>query len=190
MHKGLTVSAVVVALLASTAGALPNVQFQDFALGLGNGVTLLGDGSAANTNLLTLGQMQLAADDVRHTTAYQGVNGALMESAAAVGSNGLFGAIQSGTLSGGQYQDSVMDYQSQALEGNLGQEVYRQGGNGSALGIETLVGIGTQLIFTPYGASANIQAIGDVLYDATGGGPGGSTTVGGGAIIGVGQTQM
>jgi hypothetical protein len=189
MLKGFTVSAVVVALLSSTAGAWPSFQVQHVDMDLVNGVLLVGDGGTANTNLLTVGESQLATDDVRHTTAFQGFNGALTQTAAAVGSNGISGALQYGDLTATQVQNPDTGQQSQQVDSDLDQSVYKVGGNGSVLGIESAVGIGTQLIFTTYGATANVQAIGDVVYSAAGGGPSGSTTINGGSSINLGQTQ-
>lgn len=189
MLKGFTVPAVVVVLLSSAGGAWASLQMQQFDMGLLNGVLLCGDGGTANTNLLTVGESQLATNDVRHTTAFQGFNGALTQTAGAVGSNGLFGALQCGDLEGTQIQNPYTGQQCQDIGSDLNQGVFKAGGNGSVLAVQTALGIGTQLVFTPYGATANVQAIGDVVYDAAGGGPCGSTNINGGNVIGLGQTQ-
>jgi hypothetical protein len=191
MVKGLSVTAVAVAMLVSTTGALATLQLQGFGIESGNAVAIIGDGAAANTNLLTLGVSQLATDDVRHTTAFQGFNGTLTQAAGAVGANsGLFSALQEGWLTGTQGQDATTGVQAQNISSGLAQNASQIGGNGSVVAIESLVGIGTQLTFTPYGASANIQAVGDTLYNGVGGGPSGGVTIGGGSTITAGQTSL
>ena len=187
MIKGFSISALVVALVASTAVA----GIQKFDMDQTNFAFLQGDGAASNTNWGILSESQMATDDVRHTTAFQGFNGALTQTAAAVGSNALFYLVgQDGDLKGKQWQNPYTGQQGQQIGSDLDQSVLRMGGNGSVLGVQTAVGIGTQLIFTPYGATANVQALGDVVYGAAAGGPCGSTSINGGSIIGLGQTQL
>jgi hypothetical protein len=190
MLKGFSVAALVVALVASTAVALPSLNFQAFDMDLQNAVLQAGDGSASNTNLGVLLDAQGSTDDIRHTTAFQGFNGAITQTAGAVGMGSVAGVLQSGELSGMQIQNPTTGQQTQTVGSDLDQSVFKAGGTGSVLGIQSAVGIGTQLIFTPYGATANVQAIGDVLYDGIGGGPSGAVTINGGATVGAGQTSI
>ena len=191
MIKGLTISALVVALAACTAMAAIPVQVQSFDMGLNNGALLLGgDGAVANTNLGVLNLSQLGTDNVRHTTAFQGFNGVISQVAGASGMDSSAGTGQAGALYGAQYQNPTTGQQTQQLGSGLSQGVDQVGGAGSALGVQTVVGLGMQLIFTPYGASANVQGIGDVLYGASAGGPGGTSTINSGGTIQAGQTSL
>ena len=191
MIKGFSISTLVVALAACTAVAAIPVQNQSFEMGLLNGALLLGgDGAIANTNLGVLNLSQLGTDNVRHTTAFQGFNGVISQVAGASGQDNGSGAGQAGALYGTQYQNPTTGQQTQSLGSGLSQGVDQLGGAGSVLGMQTAVGLGMQLIFTPYGASANVQGIGDVLYGASAGGPGGSTSINSGGIIQAGQTSM
>lgn len=191
MLRRLSVSLLVVALVASAASAyLGFGDFQTFHMGLSNGILQEGDGSASGTNLGVLEESQQRVDDIRHTTAFQGFNGAITQVAGAVGMGGVAGAVQDGGLGGTQYQNPTTGEQQQYVGAGVDQSIFRLAGTGSVLGLQTALGIGTQLIFTPYGATANVQAIGDVVYDAAGGGPGGSTVINGGNIIGAGQVAL
>ena len=194
MCKGLAVSAVCVVLLSSVAVPAWSSgisQLQGYSLGPAfNAVRQIADGAVSSNNVLTLAESQLATDDIRHTTAYQGTAGSLLQSAGAVSMSGDFGVTQFGDIDGVQMQVPSSGTQLQNLNANLDQDVYKIGGSGSALGLETFVGIQTQLTFTPYGATANVQGIGTTLYDAVGGGPTSSMTIGGGANIGVGQSSF
>lgn len=189
MLKGFSATALVVALLASTAVAFPPMSnnFQVFDVDLCNAILQVGDGAASSTNLGLLMDTQSSTDDIRHTTAFQGFNGAITQTAGAVGMGNVAGVGQEAGLSGIQGQNPRTGQQFQHLNSDLDQNAFKLGGTGSVLGVESAVGIGTQLIFTPYGATANVQAIGDVIYDAIGGGPCGSVMVNGGATIGAGQ---
>jgi hypothetical protein len=190
MLKGFSVAALVVALVASTAVAFPEVNFQTFDMDLCNAVLQAGDGAASSTNWGLLLDAQRSTDDIRHTTAFQGFNGAITQTAGAVGMGLAAGVLQDGELDGMQYQNPMTGQQSQTVGSDLDQSLFKVGGTGSVLGIQSAVGIGTQLIFTPYGATANVQALGDVLYNGIGGGPCGSVTINGGTTIGAGQTSM
>jgi hypothetical protein len=189
MYKGLAVLAVSAFVLLSPAQAdVLNVQSVDF--GAGNTVLTAGDGGGGNTNLLTVGTSQLATSP-GHVTAYQDTAGSLIQAAGANGGGGAIGVVQSGggliwqVL--GQPSGTSMGFQDQDMVVVLDQEVIDAGGGaGSAVGIQNFVGIQTQLTFTMWGASANIQAIGVTLFDGVGGGPGG-VAIGGTAQIGVGQ---
>lgn len=191
MLKGLSVSAVI-ALLAVTTSAHSGFGFnmQTVDTGTTNWVGLVGDGCSANTNVLTIDVSQLNTNDVRHTTAFQGVNGAITQSAAATGMGTLASTWQNGGLEGVQIQNPNTGQQWQDLDSHLGQMTTQSGGTGTALGIETVIGIGTQLVFNTYGATANVQAIGDTLYGAASGTCGESTVIGGGSNISLGQISM
>lgn len=190
MLKGFSVAALVVALVASTAVALPGLNFQVFDMDLQNAVLQAGDGAASSTNLGVLLEAQASTDDIRHTTAFQGFTGAITQTAGAVGMGSVAGVMQDGDLGGMQIQNPKTGQQTQMVGSDLDQSVFKVGGTGSVLGIQSAVGIGTQLIFTPYGATANVQALGDVLYDGIGGGPCGAITINGGATVGAGQTSI
>ncbi len=189
MRKGLSVAALVVALVASTAFAL-DLNIQSFDLDLANGVLQVGDGAAGSTNWGLVLEAQQSTDDIRHTTAFQGFNGAITQAAGAVGTGTLSGVCQDGELMGMQIQDPTTGFQTQCVSSDLDESIVKAGGIGSVLGIETALGIGTQLIFTPYGATANVQGIGDVVYDAAAGGPCGSVVINGGGSIAAGQTSV
>jgi hypothetical protein len=192
MLKGFSVPALVVALMASAAFALPDFgsNFQSFDMNLGNAILQMGDGGASSNNWGLLLDSQEITDDIRHTTAFQAFNGAITQTAGAVGMGSVAGALQDGELGGMQYQNPYTGEQWQALGTDLDQGVFKSGGTGSVLGVQSGLAIGTQLIFTPYGATANVQALGDVVYDAIGGGPSGSTHIDGGATVGAGQTSI
>jgi hypothetical protein len=102
---------------------------------------------------------------------------------------GAFDVMQYGDAAGLQIQAQVPggEIQDQNLGANLVQQVNQYGGQGSALGMQTFLGVQTQLAFNPWGGSANVQGIGVSLYDAVGGGPGGTTAVGGAANFSAGQ---
>jgi hypothetical protein len=189
MVKGFAAAALVVALAASTTSAFPG-DFQQFGLSLDNGVLQIGDGAASSTNWGLVLEAQERTDDIRHTTAFQGFNGAITQTAGASGLGIIAAVCQDGALAGRQYQNPRTGEQWQHLGTDLDQSLVNAGGSGSALGVQTALGIGTQLIFTPYGATANVQAIGDVVYDGTAGGPGGTIHIDGGTAIGLGQTSM
>ncbi|MDI6448820.1 hypothetical protein [Anaerobaca lacustris] len=187
MYKGFAVSAALLLLVASGATAVGLVQHQATGLLGKNGVTVVGDGAAGNINALTTDISQLGTHRPTHTTAFQGTTGALMQSAGAVGMVGFFDVDQVAYGGGWQTQVPASGLQGQDLNAWLAQDVTKIGGQGSALGLQTFVGVQTQLTFTPWGGSANVQGIGVSLYDAVGGGPGGGMQVAGGADISAGQ---
>ncbi len=187
MFKGFAVSVTLLLLVASTATAFGLNQFQIGSLGSTNGATVVGDGAAGNINALTMDLSQLGTDGPTHTTAFQGTTAGLMQSAGAVGMGGVFDVGQAGGGGAWQHQIPAIGYQNQDLGAVLVQDVTKIGGQGSALGLQTFVGVQTQLTFTPWGGSANVQGIGVSLYDAVGGGPGGGMQVAGGADISAGQ---
>lgn len=189
MSKGFAVSAVLLLLLSSAAVA--QVQVQDFGLGQTNYVGLVGEGAAANINVTSAAIDQLVTGPC-HTTGYQSTVGSLVQGAGAVGMCGILEVYQGGLSDGFQIQGQLpgvpnSDFQYQDLNAHLGQDVKKIGGQGSALGLQTFVGVQTQLQFNPWGGSANVQGIGVSLYDAVGGGPGGLTTVDGSANFAAGQ---
>lgn len=194
MFKGLAVSAVFVFLLSSATGAAL-LNDQAFLILEGNtAFAPLGDGGAGSTNTAVVDQSQMANSVVDHVTVFQGETAALTQGAGAVGSVAPFGVTQQGFGYGEQYQfhpgggtNPVM--QSQLLNADLTQNLIDGGGLGSAVGIQSLVGIQTQLAFTLWGATANIQGVGVTVFDGMAGGPGGGTMIGGGTTIGVNQTQ-
>jgi hypothetical protein len=188
MLKKISILTVTV-LLASSAFAV-DVQTQGFNMTGLNGAALSGDGAASNSNALTLLNSQLNRNDVSHDTSFQGTNGSLIQSAGAVGMGGLFNVGQAGNADGMQVQLPSLGINTQDLDADLYQEVFKVGGTGTALGLQTFVGIQTQLSFNPYGGSANIQSIGTTLYDAAAGGPNSGISIGGGSTIGVGQTGL
>jgi len=187
MFKGFAVSVALLLSVTAAASAIGLIQDQGSMLIGQNGATLLGDGAAGNINALTMGLSQLGVNDTTHTTAFQGTNGALLQSAGAVGMGGWFNVDQDGIAVADQLQIPSMNLQDQNLAAVLDQDVTKVGGQGSALGLQTFLGVQTQLTFTPWGGSANVQGIGVSLYDAVGGGPGGGTQVAGGANFSAGQ---
>lgn len=187
MFKGFAVSVALLLLMAAGTPAFGLWQNQGGALLGTNGVSVLGDGAAGNISALTMDLSQLGTNAPTHTTAYQGTTAALLQSAGAVGMVGLFNVDQNAIGWAGQTQIPAVGYQDQDLGAVLTQDVTKIGGQGSALGLQTFLGVQTQLTFTPWGGSANVQGIGVSLYDAVGGGPGGSTQVAGGADFSAGQ---
>lgn len=188
MYKRFAVSAALLLLLSFAASASAVLQSQDFGLGQTNYVGVLGDGAAGNINVTTAAMDQLVTDVCCHSTGYQSTVGSLMQAAGAVGMCSGLDVLQIGTASGSQDQIPGTDAQVQNLGAQLWQEVNKAPmGSGSALGLQTFIGIQTQLSFNPWGGSANVQGIGVSLYDAVGGGPGGLTNVGGSASFGAGQ---
>jgi len=192
MYKGLAVSAVLVLLLSSVAGA-DAVNVQSILMGADNFVaTTGGDGGAGNTNALTVAEDQVNEDPAHHVFTYQGGTGALVQSAAATGTGGLLGVTQTGDAVSMQVltqPGNSLGIQDQYLNAWLNQQVLDGGGVGSALGIQSFVGLQTQISFTLWGASANIQGLGVTCFDAISGGPNGSMQIGGNTDVGIGQSQ-
>lgn len=185
MYKRLAVSAALLLLLSSLATA--NLQTQGYGLGGTNTVGVLGDGVAGNIKVTTTALDQLQTGP-GHVVGYQGTAGALTQAAGASGMNTWAGVIQNGSAGSVQQQLPGTGFQVQDLGANLVQDVKQIGGAGSALGLQTFVGVQTQLSFNPWGGSANVQGIGVSLYDAVGStGGGGLTSVTGGANFSAGQ---
>jgi len=187
MFKGFAVSVALLLSVATAASAFGLIQNQGGGLIGTNGASLMGDGAAGNISALTMDLSQFGTDVGTHTTAYQGTAGALLQSAGVVGMSGLFNVDQLGIAGAQQTQVPLIGLQNQDLGAVLNQDVTKVGGQGSALGLQTFIGIQTQLTFTPWGGSANVQGIGVSLYDAVGGGPGGGMQVAGGANFSAGQ---
>ncbi len=187
MFKGFAVSVALLLSATAAASAIGLNQNQGFWEYAGNGASLVGDGAAGNIGTFTVDLMQFGVDNTTHTTAYQNTAGALMQSAGVSGMGGVFNVDQDAVMAGGQIQIPVVDLQDQNLSAVLGQDVTKVGGMGTALGLQTFLGVPTQLAFTPWGGSANVQGIGVSLYDAVGGGPGGGMQVAGGANLSAGQ---
>ena len=184
MFKGFAVSAALLLLLSSAAVA--GQQVQGFVLGQTNGVAVLGEGAAGNINATTVAVDQFATGPC-HSVGYQGTVGSLVQAAGAVGMCGFFDVSQAGGGYGLQSQIPGTDIQQQNLDAWMVQDVGKIGGQGSALGLQTFVGVQTQLSFNPWGGSANVQGVSASVYDAVGGGPGGITAVSGGADFSAGQ---
>ena len=191
MCKGLAVSAVLVLLLSSVAGA-DAVNLQTILMGAGNNVaTTGGEGGVGNTNALTVAENQVNDDPAHHVFTYQGGTGSLVQSAAAVGT-GLLGVNQTGNAASLQLLTQPglsLGTQDQYLDAVLDQTVLDGGGVGAALGIQSFVGLQTQISFTMWGASANIQGLGVTCFDAISGGPNGGMQIGGSTDVGIGQNQ-
>ena len=182
---------LAVAVLMSSVALGDDAQLQGFSLEGLNGAGIAGTGSAANNNVVALNNSQLNTNNVSHDTTYQGMAGALLQSAGTVGMGGVFNVGQVGDVGGAQLQAPSLGIHTQDLNANLVQDVLKVGtGMGTALGLQTFVGIQTQLSFNPWGGSANIQGVGTTVYNAAGGGPAASMEIGGGANIGVGQTGL
>jgi hypothetical protein len=175
MRKLLSLSLIFILLpLCTSFGAVG--QTQGYLLGGDNGVALLGGppGAAQNVNVGVVAQNQQSNNPYSFVTALQTQNGTLVQSASAVGMNGLFGVGQVGDVLGGQLQTvdgPGLGLQDQFLTGNFAQDVVRMGGTGAAVGIQDFTGLQVQMVISPYGASANAQYLGVGLADAVGGGP-------------------
>jgi hypothetical protein len=187
MFKGLTVTAALLLLLSSVSFAQV-LQMQNFGMGQNNGAMVLGDGAAASINASTVAVDQLAIDVGCHSAGYQSTVGSVIQGAGVAGMCGLFSVDQVAGAIGGQVQMPGTDIQDQTLLAGMDQNVTKIGGQGSALGAQTFVGIQTQLSFNPWGGSANVQGIGVSQYNAVGGGPSGGTSIGGTANISAGQS--
>lgn len=187
MFKGFAVSVALLLSVTAAASAFGLFQDQGGVLIGTNGASVMGDGAAGNISALTMDLSQFGVDNPSHTTAFQGTTAALLQSAGAVGMGGLFDVDQGGFAGADQTQIPAIGLQDQDLGAVLNQDVTKIGGQGSALGLQTFLGVQTQLTFTPWSGSANVQGIGVSLYDAVGGGPGGGTQVVGGANFNAGQ---
>jgi hypothetical protein len=187
MFKGFAVPVALLLFVVTAATSAMLFQDQGGMLIGNNGVAVVGDGAAGNINALTMDLSQFGTDATTHTTAFQGTTGALLQSAGAVGMVGFFDVDQCGIALADQTQIPAIGFQDQDLGAVLNQDVTKVGGQGSALGLQTFLGVQTQLTFTPWGGSANVQGIGVSVYDAVGGGPGGGTQVAGGANFSAGQ---
>lgn len=187
MFKGFAVSVALLLFVVTAATSAGLFQDQGGMLIGDNGVAVLGDGAAGNISATTMDISQFGVDGLTHTTAYQGTTGALLQSAGAVGMVGLFNVDQHGIAVADQTQIPTIGLQKQDLNSYLVQDVTKIGGQGSALGLQTFLGVQTQLTFTPWGGSANVQGVAVSLYDAVGGGPGGGMQVAGGANFSAGQ---
>ncbi len=186
-----SISIVVIALVLSSVAMADDAQVQTYGLTGMNGAGILGEGATGSNNVVTVANSQLSTDNIWHETSYQGANGSLVQSAGTVGTGGLFNVGQAAAGAGLQLQVPSLGIQTQDLDADLYQEVIKSGtGTGTALGIQTFVGIQAQLNFNMYGGSANIQGIGTTIYDAATGGAGTTLSVGGGTLLGVGQTSV
>jgi hypothetical protein len=182
-------SLVVAMILMSSVAFASDVMLQGYNLTGINSAGLLGDGSAVNNNSTTVNNSQLATDGITHNASYQGTAGSLIQSAAAVGLGDLFTVGQAADVTSLQAECTGLGIQTQDLDADLYQNVFKDGqGTGMALGLQTFVGIQTQLSFNMYGGSANVQGISTTLYDAATGGPGSTMNIGGGSTLGIGQT--
>ncbi len=186
MFKGYAVTTALIFLLLLSSGAMAAYQLQGIGLGQTNYVAISGDGAAGNINAMVTAVDQLTTGP-GNTVGYQGTVGLLTQAAGVVGMSGLLGVYQTGHALGGQLQVPGTDVQSQDLDANLAQDITQLGGAGSALRLQTFVGIQTQLSFHPWGGSANVQGIGVSLYDALGSTGNGATMVGGSADLSAGQ---
>jgi catalase (peroxidase I) len=184
------VAATCLAVAMCSIALADSVQMQGFDLGGLNGAVLSGDGSSVNTNVGGVNNSQLLTNNMNHSTNFQNTAGSLFQVAGAVGMGGLFGVGQTGNAAGLALQLPSQSVQTQALDANLNQEVFKIGGSGLALGLQTFVGIQTQLSFNPYGGSANIQGVGTTVYNAVAGGPTANMTVGGNSTVGAGQNGV
>jgi hypothetical protein len=198
MYKGFAVTAVLV-LLLSAAGHAQLLNMQSFGMDPFNSAfTLGGDGGAGSTNSMVMEESQLATDQTSHVTQYQGEAAAVVQGAGAVGSVGLLGVTQGVFPSQGPPIGGVQTQwhlggsagpwdQNQDLWAALDQDVISDDGIGSALGIQNLVGIQTQLTFTLWGGSANVQGLGLSLFDGLINVGGGGTLIHGDAAVVAGQ---
>lgn len=166
MYKLFTISIVPLLLLSSMAFA-DTGQVQTFNIGLDNVVGLLeGSGVAVNTNVATVVNEQIASDIGSGTTAVQVSTGAFVQGASTTGAYGLFVVEQDGQASGWQINPG-----GQWLQTNFLQQVFKSGGIGLALGIQSFVGSQVQHIMTPFGVLTNVDYIGVARLDGIGGWP-------------------
>jgi len=191
MHKGFTVSIVLVFLLSS--GAFAGIfQGQGFGINADNGLLLNGAGStaASSINVVPVVNTQQASDPAGNRAVQTGV-GSLVQSASAGGMAGQYSVGQGADAYGGQLQFIPTYYslgmQVQDLDAALGQEVLKVGGVGAALGLQCFIGCQLQFIITPFGMSANVQYAGVAQGDAAVGGPDSGIIVSGGIDIGADQ---
>lgn len=107
MARTITLSVVVALLLGSVASAqIGNIgpQTQAWNLGLNSNVSLLsGTGSASNLASLLMVDAQYA-NTSEGVTAFQGFGGLLVQGATATNAGPAIGAIQTGSIIGGQSQ--------------------------------------------------------------------------------------
>jgi len=187
MHKFSAVSMVLVFLLSSWSFADVG-QIQTFIIGGDNSLGLIeGAGAAANANLMTVELNQLTTDDGSGVTALQFQVGAVIQGANAAGGYGLLGAVQDGQAVGAQVQTIPPGEQLQYLNAELPQLVFKIGGIGAALGVQSFTGVQVQHILTPFGISANVQYMGVAAIDGIGGGPNNNSILSKGINISGGQ---
>jgi hypothetical protein len=185
-----SISMIVIAVLMPSLAFAQDAQVQGASIVGSNGAGIANDGSSASNNVITVANSQLATNSVLHETTYQGMADSLIQSAGTIGTGGVFTVGQAAEAANLQVQSASLGVQTQDLAADLYQDVVKIGsGTGTALGLQTFVGIQAQLSFNMYGGSANIQGIGTTLYDAATGGAGTSMSVGGGTTVGVGQTS-
>ena len=104
-------------------------------------------------------------------TGLNGVSlGSLIQSAGVVGAGGLFnvGQVANGVCL--QLQAPSLGIHTQDLNANLYQNVLKSGSDGTALGLQTFLGVQTQLSCNLFGGVSNIQGIGTTLNNVAGAG--------------------
>lgn len=176
MRKGVVVFLILIFLpVCASFGSLG--QAQSYLFDAQNGAALVGGpaGGAQNTNIALVGQNQRSTNPYSFVTALQSQNAMLVQGAYTVGMDGLFGVAQGANVVGGQTQvpgvGGSLGIQNQFLEGAFAQDLIKNGGIGSAMGIQGLVDLQVQLIVSPHGASTNVQYLGLAQADSVGGGP-------------------
>lgn len=175
MTKRISVMALVLVLLGSSASLAVILDSQGFLNGYGNGAMLIGGpGAADSTNINTVGQYQQNQDagGIVRTVQAQNAGNVL---AAGVGGIGDFGVVQDAGLGAGQIQFHNGD------PGSLGSNVQFGGvALGQAVGVGpgpyagVAFGLGQsfmnqfQIIATPFGTNVNTADVTASMFDAVG----------------------
>jgi hypothetical protein len=175
MRKGLAISLIVFFVPAYVSLGDDVGQVQGYLIDADNGVLLAGAGAAQNVNVAHVNQNQQSNNPYSLVTALQTESGTLVQSASAVGLDGVLGVAQTANVLDGQLQaagaGTDLGVQDQVLNSAFGQDLVSVGGIGAAIGIQGFVGLDVQLIISPYGASANVQYLGLAQADSIGNTP-------------------
>ena len=192
MSKRLTLSAVVVLLMCSSAFAYIG-QSESAAIGSAMLVGRVGGpGSAESAVVVPFGQNQYKHDWASNTTAFQTQSGLLAQGATAVGRGGMSGAMQSADIDAGQNQlvARPLTLQGEKIDVGMTQGVAKIGGIGGATAFQAVVGGQTQIASSPGGISVQGQTVGATQFSAVAGGPCSNATAGSQVGVDLQQSQM
>jgi len=185
----------VVIFLLLSSGAFAHIgigQVEGFSIGAVNVVERSGGhGSAEGGQILMANQHQMEYNPCRATLAVQRQGGLLGQCATAVGARGKTGVVHEAEVCGLQGQlVTKSQMQGQLLGVNLEQTAYKDGGVGSAEGVQGFIGGQSQIICSPRGITAESQCVGVIQYSSVSGGRCSSAVAYNQAEINMGQGQI